>query len=282
MKMSIFGNGFSHEYGVYMERLLHQLIHEQAEFQAEITRLEKMDVETFVEHLHAGNFKEFENILVNMNLTSTNTGNTLKSIHGVNMAASHSADTEKAIKNIDKIIKMCLSAEKESMAFADRLPLTLGKGGWMGAGDETLASAVRKMINIPGYLLIEGAGKIIGEEKRRALHNLYMKSVYDFRRTLVDYQAHVKNKGELVDLGNRKDAKAREHLLKAVRDAIKEFRHYMRISRRVGRKYRRLQKDVNRLIKKERLGGIRISVEDVKSYSSDSHANGAKYYARRA
>ena len=83
---------------------------------------------------------------------------------------------------------MTLKAEKESMAYAERLPLTLGKGGWKGQGEKSLAYKVRMLVNLPGYLLIAGADGILGVNKSNALHKLYHKYRSDFEESLWEYK----------------------------------------------------------------------------------------------
>ncbi len=256
--------------GHYLKDQLKALNHEQDQFQAEISALEDLDVDSFIEHLHAGNFDRFGEILTAMYVTSTKTEATLDHIHGACMAAQEVTITSKQRKAIDRIIKKVLDAEKENMAYGERLPLTLGKGGWR-TGSETFAKQVRMIVNIPGYLLIEGASRILGPEKKRVLYEMYNRSRLDFQKALDEYNQSIR-RGE--------PEKKQRELKEGVRKAIKDFRHYMRICRVVGRAYRRLRKDVLKIVKKEGIDSIEINTEDIERFATSDHVRGAKAYAR--
>ncbi len=162
-----------------MDRLLGKLLGYGTEFQAELNKLEHIKTEHFERILSENEFKEFQRVIGVMSKTSAATVSTFRHMENacLEMLKNPEVSPDKSKKKaVQKIMVILDKARKEELAYARRLPFSIG-GGWAPG-----FSPVRHLVNAAGYLLL--APGLATSSKARAM---YAKSLSTLQETMKGY-----------------------------------------------------------------------------------------------
>ncbi|HLD73198.1 MAG TPA: hypothetical protein VJA23_06470, partial [Candidatus Nanoarchaeia archaeon] len=212
-----------------IEKQFSDLLHEFYELEAELNKLKCVSKTTYQNLLKEKNYEEFERLIGIMYRTSSNQSETFERMHRaclevhkyVNKTYS-GEDPGNNKKKVRELIAKIKEGEKQGLVFAERLPFSLGEG-WMPQGG---ISNLRRIVNIPGYLLL---APYLVATKRQNL-TMLEKSLYDLRKSVI------KNKpGQ-----SGYDPKELEK-------SMQDFKIFIRLTNQLHRKFRRLHKECKRI-----------------------------------
>lgn len=225
-----------------MDRLFNDLNHEMFQVEGELSSIKDVDKKMQEETLKHNDFEKYETLIGVMYTTSHKLRKTLNRMHEVCILANkRGRPTPDQKRDINSILNKIKEFEKLGLANAERLPFSIDKdGGWFAQGEISMA---RKIINIPGYLLV--APFLLTSEKARAMYN---KSLSDIKSMLSRYRrAQQKDEGsgrfDQVLYEGVQDSK------KELKDSMKDLKIFIRNTNRLHRNLRTLKRDCKKLYK---------------------------------
>lgn len=231
-----------------MEKQFSDLLHEFYELEAELNKLNGVSKTTYEDLLKERNYEEFERLIGVMYRTSSNQSETFDRMHraclellkALSIKPNKESDISK--KKLNELIAKIKVIEKQGLAFAERLPFSLGEG-WASQGG---ISGFRRIINIPGYLLL--APYLVAT--RRQNLTMLEKSLYDLRKSVLTIR---KVKPEHQTLIESKELKR----------ALEDFKIFISITNLLHRKFKKLHKECGKIYNDYYLRGELIDEEIV-------------------
>ncbi len=188
-------------------------------------------LEALEEHvIEKGKFKEFIEVVTVMADTSKKTSQHREMLEKVCMdaivATKHSTldQAEVYIKEIQQILKKIKWLESQSLSYATRLPLSIGSG-WKPGLDPF--STLRHLVNIPGYLMMAPFTKL-----GLVAYTASINQIHDAVRTYKESE-----------MWKEKYVVQTAEAKKRIKEAMKDFRVFIKISRQFDRNFRRVQRD---------------------------------------
>lgn len=178
--------------------------------------------------LEKTNFQEFTKVVTVMANVSLKTSSHREDMEKLCLDTLHKTETKENLRSLQEILKQIHWLENQSLAYASRLPLSLG-GGWK-PGLEPF-STIRHFVNLPGYLMMAPFTKA-GEVA-------LSKSLSEIQKITDVYDTMIKEQG--YDTNDTR---------KEIKKALKDFRVLIRTSRQFDRSFRRTRKRCLELAKK--------------------------------
>lgn len=228
----------SHKFDDLIESLISDLITCTASYEAAISKFEHIPKKSFEKMFDEGNFAKYRSTITAMSVNSTHVYYDFARLEAVcNFVLTEANKNYKDAAIIEDIKKKISRARKLNLAFAQKLPLSIGHGFKPGH-----YSRGRQLVNKLGDIII---WPILRGDKKKAVYN---KSLKDIKELVDGHQKLLDSKEEQGDLfmGHTKIHAS----FLDVKESIKDLRIFMRIFRQVGRAYRKLQRDVKSDVKR--------------------------------
>jgi hypothetical protein len=201
------------------------------QFRSGIVRIDEVPKSTYKEFMLENNFQRLEdNLAITLKLSKEieELERIMASVGRVGLDSSRKIKSD--FGKVKKVVEMIDKTSKYSLAGAERLPFSLGKG-WVPEGDISLA---RRLINVVGYVLVLPGIKT--SEKVVADYNLSLREIDQTKKKYDNFKKE--NPGKY-------DPK----MEKEIKNAIKKLKIFVRIARDVERHWYRTSKECDRLLK---------------------------------
>lgn len=198
-------NTFQH----VLDILFDQIQTEFAQIEALIEPLENLSGKNFKQMASRKNYDLIRRTLTAMILTSERTQKTLDSMEISCDSALDQVNDNKRINAINKVLAIIRDDKKSGLAYAEKLPFTIGDG-WKPMGSISLA---RKLVNIFGYLAV---CPFVDVKKFKEIHE---KSLVDIQFLLDEYKServYYAGEGEEFHLKGYKKKNKREKISRRI------------------------------------------------------------------
>ncbi len=241
-----------HKFKDLLQVQLDHLINGIAQLESELIPFEHIEERDFKKLLTSNHFEKYRKLLTAMSVTSSNNYDHFRKLTAICHAALAEVKEKNKKEAITKIIKELVGANKLSLSYAEKLPFSFGDG-WAAKGE---ISDIRKLVNIAGYLMVSPV-KLIMPKKGKSMYNKSLLAITNLAR---EHEEALRDDNEFSS-----EVFNAEHELK---DTLKDFKIFMRITKRIGRKYRKLGKDIKKILnnKENGLSYLEVSNTEIAKY----------------